>query len=322
MRRLLSILAIALSASAAAFAGDIRILTDPDGAEVSQGSMHLGATNKEGLRIVGVEAGMVTFTISKPGFETVTRVVSVESATEPLTILVRLQPATPGTPEATPTTPKPDASPAPSPVTPKTAGVPETASAAKQKGGSKTATIILAGAAVVAGGVALTAALGSSTAATTTTTLPPTASLANLSAAVTSPQQGAVLNCNEPAYFTVSLTNTARALVYITGVRRHSAGVAGNCTQAPDFTYGVTNAQVGTGTADVLTNRVFFSGGVGCCHNPACGGFSCSFRYSFTVLTSVGEVSAGLIDFGVVFNGCPVCASAASFGAPSCPTKP
>lgn len=166
--------------------------------------MHLGATTKEGLTVVGVEPGLVTFTISKQGFETVTRVVSVETATEPITVLVRLRPAaTPGTAETPPTTPKPAASPA-----------------GEKKGGSKTALIILGGAAVVGGGVALAAGHGSSTtASTTTTTLPPTASLANLSATVTSAQKGAFVNCNELAYFTVSLTNTAPALVYVTGVQ-------------------------------------------------------------------------------------------------------
>jgi hypothetical protein len=325
MRRLCVILAVAFSASATAFATDIQIMTDPEGAEVSEGSMHLGATTKEGLRIVGVEPGIVTFTISKPGFETVTRVVSVESATEPLTILVRLQPAaTPGTTEATPTTPKRDPSPAPTPVTPKTTTAPETASAPKQKGGAKTELIIIGAAAVVGGGVAgLTVGHGSSTpGTTTTTTLPPTASLANLSATVTSPQGGTVLNCNQPAYITVSLTNTAPALVYIRGVRLHTTSVGAGCTGVPDFTYPVTNSQVGTGTADVLNNQLLFTGGVGCCEvRPGCSG-SCPFQFSFTVLTSVGEVSAGFIDFRVVFNGCPVCTSFAGFSSASCPAKP
>ncbi len=325
MRYLRAVLAVALSASAAAFASDIQIVTDPEGADVSQGSMHLGLTTKEGLRVVGVEPGMVTFTISKPGFETVTKVVSVESSAQPMTVLVRLLPAaTSGTAEGTSTSPKPPASPAPNPVPSKTAVAPETPPPAKPKGGSNTALIILGGAAVVGGGVAaLAAGHGSSTAATTTTTLPPTASLANLSATVTSPQEGAVLNCNQPAFFTVSLTNTAHALVFITGVRLHQTSVVGACSALPDFTYPVTNSQVGTGTADVLNGQAFFSGGgVGCCPpGVRCGG-SCHVQFSFTVLTSVGEVNAGLIDYSIVFNGCSVCTSAAGFRAVSCPAKP
>jgi hypothetical protein len=325
MRRLCAVLAVALSASANAFASDIQILTDPEGAEVSQGSMHLGSTTKEGLRVLGVEPGMVTFTISKPGFETVTRVISVESSTEPMTILVRLQPTqTPGMAESAPTSPTPTASPAPSPVTPKDAAVPETAPAAKPKGGSNTALIILGGAAVVGGGVAaLAGGHGSSTAApTTTTTVPPTANLANLSATVTSPQQGAILNCNQEAFFTVSLTNTAHALVYITGVRLHQSYVDAACGALPDFTYQVTNSQIGTGTADVLNNQLLSRGGVGCCTpRPGCSG-SCHVQFSFTVLTSVGEVTAGFLDYSIVFNGCSVCLSAAEFGAVSCSVKP
>jgi hypothetical protein len=318
MRRLCAVLAVALSASATAFATDIQIMTDPEGAEVSQGSMHLGVTTKEGVRVVGVEPGMVSFTISKPGFETVTRVISVESATEPLTILVRLVPATPGA--LTATTPQADASATPSPVTPKTTGAPETPPEPKKKGGSKTALIIIGAAVVAGGGVALAAGHGSNPAGTTTTTtVPPTASLANLSATVASPQQGTSLNCNQSAFFTVSLTNTAHALVFVSGVRLHSASVVGNCTGGPDFTYEVTNSQLGTGTADVINNQELFNGGVGCCiSRPGCSG-SCHFQYSFTVLTSVGEVPAGSIDFGVVFDGCSVCRG---FRAASCPAKP
>ena len=324
MRRLRVVLAVALGTfAAAAFASDIRIVTDPEGAEVAQGSLHLGVTTTEGLRVVGVETGIVTFTISKPGFETVTRVISVESSTEPMTVLVRLQPTqTPGMTEGTLASPTPAASPAPSPATPKSAAVPEAAPAAKPKGGSNTALIILGGAAVVGGGVAaLAAGHGSSTAAsTTTTTVPPAVSLANLSATATSPQQGTVLNCNQSAFFTVSLTNTARALVFITGVRLHATTVGGGCSVGSDFTYDVTNSQVGTGTADVLNNQMLFSNGVGCCGRPGCGG-SCSFQFSFTVITNVGEVPAGHIDFGVVFDGCSICRSFAGFNAASCPVK-
>jgi hypothetical protein len=324
MRRLCAVLAIAFSASAAAFAGDVRILTDPEGAEVAQGSIHLGVTTKEGLRIVGVEPGMVTFTISKPGFETGTRVISVESLTEPMTVLVRLLPAqVRETTQATPTSPEPAASPTPSPVTPKTAGAPETAPAPKPKGGSKTARIILGGAAGFVGGVALAVAINSgATASPTPTTLPPRASLANLSATVTSPQEGAVLNCNQPAFVTVSLTNTAPALVFVSGVRRHQTSVAGTCGSVPDFTYPVVDSLVGTGSADVLHNQVLFNGTVGCCEPPGgCGG-SCNVQFSFTVVTSVGEVNAGLIDYGIVFNGCALCTSFAGFNGAGCPAKP
>src|SRR5258708_16833366 len=135
MRRLLAALGVALSASVAAVAGDLRILTDPEGAEVAQGSLQLGVTTKEGLRVVGVEPGTtIVFTITKTGFETVTRSVSVESAIEPVTILVRLRPATPGALEATPTTANQDASPASSSATPRTEAAPETASTPKPKG--------------------------------------------------------------------------------------------------------------------------------------------------------------------------------------------
>lgn len=174
MRRLCAVLAVALSTSATAFASDIQIVTYPEGADVSQGSMLLGRTTKEGLTVVGVEPGMVIFTITKPGFETVTKVVSVESATTPMTILVRLRPAAmPGTSLTTPTSPEPTAPPAPSTVAPpKAAASPETAAAPKHKGGSKTALLIVGGATVVGVGAALAAGSSSSTPSPVATPVP------------------------------------------------------------------------------------------------------------------------------------------------------
>lgn len=173
MRWLCAVLVVALSASATAFASDIQIVTHPEGADVSQGSMLLGRTTKEGLTVVGVEPGMVTFTITKPGFETVTKVVSVESTTEPMTVLVRLRPAaTPGMSPTAPASPKPIARAAPSPGAPKTAAPSEAAPAPRQKGGSKTALLILGGAAVVGGAVALGAGRETSIAPVAPTPVP------------------------------------------------------------------------------------------------------------------------------------------------------
>ena len=309
MLRLCAALAVALGAPAAAFPADVRIVTDPEGAEVVQGSISLGVTTREGLRVVGVEPGSVTFTISKQGFETVTKVVSVGSGSEPMTLLVRLRPlVAPGETESADTAGAPNPEPVPTP---------------KPKGGSNTALIVLGGAALVGGGVALAAGHGSSPPpTTTTTTLQRTATLADLSAQVTSSQEGKLLNCNDLAFFTVSLTNKAPALVFITGVRLHGTSLTGGCTVGPDFSYPVTNAQVGTGTANVLTNRLLFSGGVGCCSDRSgCRG-SCNFQFSFTVLTSVGEVPAGAVSFGVEFDRCPVCSSLAASGFTLCPARP
>jgi hypothetical protein len=176
----------------------------------------------------------------------------------------------------------------------------------------------------VAGGVALAAGHGSSTMgapATIATTLPPMVTLANLSAKVTSPQEGMLVKCSQSAFFTVSLTNTAPALVFVNGVRLHTTSVGGDCTAAPDFTYSITNSQVGQGTADVLNNQEMFSGGVGCCEHSGCGGDTCSFQFSFTVLTNVGEVPAGAVDYAILFNGCATCSSSVRSTALRC-TRP
>jgi PEGA domain len=163
MRSLYCALVVVLSAGPA-FASDLQIVTEPAGAEVFNGSMLLGTTTKEGLTVVGIDPGMVTFTISKPGFETVTRVVSVEDTTTLMTVVVRLRSASrregiPTAPASAQAPPAPDAV----PVTPRPESHAQSAPVAK-KGGAKTALLILGGAAVVGGGAALAAGGGASSA--------------------------------------------------------------------------------------------------------------------------------------------------------------
>src|SRR5262245_18128603 len=70
-----------------------------------------------------------------------------------------------------------------------------------------------------------------------TTLPPPAATLADLSAAVSSPQTDGLLSCGDDVRARVTLTNRAASGVLVTGVFKRSGTVEGRCTAAPDFTY-------------------------------------------------------------------------------------
>lgn len=161
----------------------------------------------------------------------------------------------------------------------------------------------------------------SSTSSTPPTTVPPATSLTNLSATLSSPQNGTNITCTDPVLVTVVLTNTAPATVAVSGIRRHQTSVLGDCDAIPDFTYPTITPSIGTGSAAVMNNTQLFYPGSGCCLSYPCNWF-CQVGYSFTVLTSLGEVNAGVITYGITFNNqCAKCSSTSSLGALSCPTR-
>jgi hypothetical protein len=158
------------------------------------------------------------------------------------------------------------------------------------------------------------------TSSTPATTAPPAASLTNLSATVSSPQNGTNIACTDPTLVTVILTNTAHATVAVSGIRRHQISVLGDCTTVEDYTYPTITTSIGTGSAAVMNNTQLFYPGSGCCSRFPCSAF-CQVGFSLTVLTSVGEVNAGVITYGITFNNqCVPCASTSSLGARSCPS--
>jgi hypothetical protein len=158
----------------------------------------------------------------------------------------------------------------------------------------------------------------STTSSTPSTTVPPPASLSDLSATVSSPQNGTNIACTDQAFVTVVLTNTAHSSVSVSGIRRHQT--SGDCT-VPDYTYPTIQPYIGTGSAAVMNNEPVFHPYSGCCNRYPCSGF-CQVGFSFTVLTRLGDVGAGVITFGVTFNNqCPQCSSTSSLGALSCPTR-
>jgi hypothetical protein len=161
----------------------------------------------------------------------------------------------------------------------------------------------------------------STTSSIPATTVPPTASLSNLSATVSSPQNGTNITCTDPVFVTVVLTNTAPATVTVSGIRRHQTSVLGDCGTTDDFTYPTITQSIGTGSAAVMNNTQLFYPGSGCCSSYPCSGF-CQVGFSFTVLTSMGEVNAGVFTYGLTFNNqCAKCSSAFGLGAASCPSR-
>ncbi len=144
----------------------------------------------------------------------------------------------------------------------------------------------------------------------TTVTVPAAATLADLSASVESSEAGHQIDCRDGLPARVALTNRARATVLITGVRRTTTVVSGDCEPGDPFVYPANLGSVGPGSTGVVLDRIIYSNGSGCCFDPArCGG-KCEFETRFDVFTAVGVVPAGSFRFRVKFSErCGACAS-------------
>ena len=204
--------------------------------------------------------------------------------------------------------------PAPSPVA--------TTASAEKKGGGHTGLIILGVGGAAAAGIAIAAA-GKGGGASTRTTVPPSASLADLSASVSSPQFNSNINCTDNISATVNIRNSAASSVTVTGVRADKKVTFGTCVAPAPFVFTPIVSSVGPGASATVLNRPLTSGGAGCCSpgNACNGGTFCQFLESFTVITGIGEVSAGSIGYGITYRGCSACASSAprAFQCPSAP---
>ncbi len=147
---------------------------------------------------------------------------------------------------------------------------------------------------------------------------PPPATLADLSAAVTSPEADASLTCAQDVHARVTLTNRAATGVLVAGVSRVSGIIAGECTSAPPFTYGTLTRVVFANSTSVVMNQALYNGGSGCCLGRGCGG-SCQILQTFQVVTELGNVPAGTFKYKVFYQGCQACSSAAAAGSRACP---
>jgi hypothetical protein len=124
-------------------------------------------------------------------------------------------------------------------------------------------------------------------------------------------QQNANLLCTQSVFVTVTMINRARSAVSVSGVRRQGTAVTPGCQPAGPFTYTPNVPSVGAGATEVLLSRVLYNGQSGCC-NGRCPGTFCEYRETFSVLTSLGEVPAGAVGFGVTFRNCQPCSSSVS----------
>lgn len=150
------------------------------------------------------------------------------------------------------------------------------------------------------------------------TTLAPS-TFADLSAAVTSPQHGLAINCKDAVRVRVAVTNRGGTSVRVTGVKRTTSVVSGRCNAAPDFTYGREVDFALPNATTVMVDQALYRDGTGCCPDQrSCRG-GCDLKESFTVLTDLGQLAAGHIEYGLEFSDCRICgASEASRGR--CPS--
>jgi hypothetical protein len=156
---------------------------------------------------------------------------------------------------------------------------------------------------------------------TATATPPPApATLADLSAVVTSPQADRLINCREDVIARVSLTNSAASRVFVTGVRRSTRMPDGNCIPAGEYVHPY-GAYVPPRQTIVVLNSALFTGGSGCCRpGDVCDGRgTCSVEESLFVVTDVGELFAGHIVYRLNFLDCGPCGQAATAGGRPCP---
>jgi hypothetical protein len=145
---------------------DVRIVTEPEGAEVFIGNVLLGVTPRQGLRLAAEAAGSITCTIRKDGYVPATKTITIErGAVRTMTVVVRLEPAGPES-AATDAKPAPPQTVAAGPPTRPATPIPAPEPA---KGGSHTRLILgaIGGAAVVGAGAAVLSDRGASTSTAT-----------------------------------------------------------------------------------------------------------------------------------------------------------
>lgn len=152
-----------------------------------------------------------------------------------------------------------------------------------------------------------------------TTTLPPApTTLADLSASVTSPEDGHTFGCRDSAHFKATITNRGATLVVVTGVKKHGSTVQGDCTPGGDFSYPFGVSALPHATTTITEQESLYSKGTGCCSGgPSCSG-NCTFKEEFSVVTLLGDVPAGSFQYQVIFGNCGQCANVTADGQGAC----
>jgi hypothetical protein len=149
---------------------------------------------------------------------------------------------------------------------------------------------------------------------------PSTATLAELSAAVSSREAGRTLNCREDVTAQITLTNRSASAVVVTGVVHSSIGVSGGCEGVPDFTFRPSVTFVGPGQTLTIFDRGLYGGASGCCSpgSPCDGRSTCGIEESFKVETLPGVVAAGAFRYQVNFRECEACSDLLSAEKRAC----
>jgi hypothetical protein len=151
----------------------------------------------------------------------------------------------------------------------------------------------------------------------TTTLPPPPTTLADLSASVTSPEDGHTFGCKDDVHFKATITNRGATLVIVTGVKKHSSLVHGDCTAGDDFSYPV-GVSAPPHTTTTITDRPLYTNGTGCCSGgPTCSGM-CTFKEEFSVVTLLGDVPAGSFQYQVIFGNCGQCSNVTAEARGAC----
>jgi hypothetical protein len=147
--------------------------------------------------------------------------------------------------------------------------------------------------------------------------MPPPTTLADLSAKVTSPENGHTFGCRDDVHFKATITNQGATAVVVTGILVHSSVLHGGCDAGGDFAYseGVVAAAHSTTT---ITDRPVYDNGSGCCGGAATCSGMCTIKHDFKVATRLGDVPAGSFQYQVIFGNCGPCASARADSRGSC----
>lgn len=150
------------------------------------------------------------------------------------------------------------------------------------------------------------------------TTLPPPTTFSDLSASVTSPENGHTFGCKDDVHFKATITNQGATSITVTGIKKHSSVVHGSCNSGSDFVYTVGASALPHSTT-TITDRPVYGSGSGCCSNPASCSGMCTFKQEFWVVTALGDVPAGSFQYQVIFGNCNQCSGATASGREGCP---
>jgi hypothetical protein len=292
---------------------ELRIVVEPEGVELWQGSLQLGVVGKAPMKLA-VEPGRVAYRFVKEGYATEER--SIEIGSEPTTLVVRLKPVAAPNP--------------PAPAAQSVEGAKASAAPAAKHSHKGLALGIAGGAVAVGVGTAL--ALKKPDPLTVdddhdgvseqqgdcndadAQVNPNGAFSINVT-----PRTSGAVNCNTPRNTVVlRATNLSCATVTLNSFQWVGAHTSGVCTGG-NFTEMIplSTTTVASGARDVVVATRFSSGSSGCCGtNGFCGNSDaiCGWQDTFTADTSRGTLTQTFpytITFPQGFS-CSVCPSATS----------